>query len=54
MCDDEMPEDTGNGSAREPTIERRRQLIRRLAAAALTPAVIATVAGRPRPARARP
>jgi hypothetical protein len=54
MRDDEMLEDTGNGPAKDPAIERRRQLIRRLAAAALVPAVIATIAGHSRPARARP
>ena len=54
MRDDERLEDAGNGPARDPAIERRRELIRRLTAAALAPAVIATIAGHSRPTRARP
>jgi hypothetical protein len=54
MRDGEIFEGTGNVPAWDPAIERRRQLIRRLAAAALAPAVLAIVAGHPRPARARP
>jgi hypothetical protein len=54
MPADHGPDSSEAGTPSEAAVERRRQLIRRLTAAALAPAVIVTLAGTPRPARARP
>jgi hypothetical protein len=54
MSADHGPESSGAGAPSESAVEQRRRLIRRIAAAAMAPAVIATIVGHSRPARARP
>jgi hypothetical protein len=45
--------DSGTPKAELMRIRQRRELVRRLALAAAVPAVVAAIAGIPRPARAR-